>query len=88
MKIFRIILAAWMITWLFFNIRSLVVEKDISTLKDYINLASVDWEGKRTIVFGEDQYKFLRFCKVNLPDQSRYKVTRDPCGNLSIAKTA
>ena len=60
--------------WLFCKVKGFVVEKDISTLKDYIKLVSVDWEGKRAIVFGEDQYRFLKFCKANLPNNASYGV--------------
>jgi hypothetical protein len=74
MKMFRIILAAWVLMWLFFNVRDLIVEKDKSILKDYISLVSADWEGKRAIVFGKDLYEFLKFCEANLPLGASYEI--------------
>jgi len=74
MKMFRIILALWVLIWLFFNVRGLIVEKDKSTLKDYASLVSADWEGKRAIVFGKDLHEFIKFCKANLPQGAGYEI--------------
>jgi len=74
MKIFKIILIAWIALWIFFTARSFVVEKDKSTLKDYADLVRAGWEGKRAIVFGEDFYEFLKFCEVNLPQGAGYEI--------------
>lgn len=50
------------------------MEKDKSTLKDYVDLVRADWEGKRAIVYGEDLYNFLKFCKANLPSGAGYEI--------------
>ena len=88
MKIFKIILAVWVLTWLFFSVRSLVVEKEKSTLKDYISLALADREGKRSIVFGEDFYRFLKFCKTNLPDKANYGIIGIPEDSIDLPRLA
>ena len=74
MKIFKIILIVWIVLWIFFTAKSFVVEKDKSTLKDYVNLLRADWEGKRAIVFGRDFYEFLKFCKAKLPPGASYEI--------------
>lgn len=74
MRIFRIILIVWVALWIFFIAKSFVAQKDKSTLKDYISLASADWEGKRAIVFGEDLYNFLKFCEAKLPSGANYEI--------------
>ncbi|MCX5701397.1 MAG: hypothetical protein NTW64_00215 [Candidatus Omnitrophica bacterium] len=86
MKMFKIILAAWVLMWLFFNVRGLIVEKDKSTLKDYISLASADWEGKRAIVFGENLYEFLKFCKANLPNEASYGIIGIPEDSIDLPR--
>jgi hypothetical protein len=86
MKMFRIILAAWVLIWLFFNVRGLIVEKDKSTLKDYISLVSADWEGKRAIVFGKDLYEFIKFCKTNLPPGADYEIIGMPEDSIDLPR--
>lgn len=88
MRVFRIILATWVFIWLFFNVRGLIVEKDKSTFKDYIRLASADWEGKRAIVFGEDLYEFLKFCKANLSTRADYKIIGIPEDSIDLPRLA
>lgn len=83
---FRIILAAWVLAWLFFNVRGLIVEKDKSTLKDYISLVSADWEGKRAIVFGKDLYEFIKFCKANLPSGADYETIGMPEDSIDLPR--
>lgn len=86
MKIFRIILAVWVLAWLFSNVRGFIVEKDKSTFKDYMGLVFADEEGKRAIVFGEDQYKFFKFCKANLPDQASYEIIGIPEDSIDLPR--
>ncbi|MBU1913323.1 MAG: hypothetical protein KKB22_07315 [Candidatus Omnitrophica bacterium] len=86
MKMFRIILAAWVLAWLFFTVRGLIVEKDKSTLKDYISLVSADWEGKRAIVFGKDLYEFIKFCKANLPTGAGYEIIGIPEDSIDLPR--
>lgn len=74
MKIFKIILIAWITLWIFFTVKSFVTEKDKSTFKHYVSLARADWEGKRAIVYGQDLYEFAKFCKSNLPDGANYQI--------------
>lgn len=71
---FKIILAAWIILWIFFTAKGLVKEKDKSTFREYVNLALADSESRRAIVFGRDFYEFLRFCKSNLPETAGFEI--------------
>lgn len=88
MKLFKIILAAWVLMWVFSNIRGLIVEKDKTTFKDYLNLAFADWEGKRAIVLGKEQYEFIKFCKTNLPDKTNYGLIGIPEDSVDIPRLA
>jgi hypothetical protein len=78
MKIFKIILTVWIALWIFFTAKGFMVEKDKSTFKEYASLVCADWEGKRAIVFGKDLYKFLKFCKANLPTGAGYEMIGIP----------
>jgi len=74
MKIFKVILIAWIVIWIFFTVRDLAIEKDRSTLKDYMAMLREDWEGKRSAVFGSDFYRFLKFCKASIPSGAGYEI--------------
>lgn len=86
MKIFKIILIVWIALWVFFIAKSLVTEKDKSTLKEYVSLVCADQEGKRAIVFGRDFYEFLKFCKANLPSGSGYEITGIPLDSVDLPR--
>ena len=86
MKMFKIILMAWIIIWVFFTVKSLVAEKDKSTFKHYTNLVRADWEGKRAIVYGQDLYGFAKFCKSNLPDGASYQIIGIPRDSIDMPR--
>lgn len=86
MKILRIILAVWVLTWLFFRVRGFIVQKEKSTVKDYVRLIYADWEGKRAIVFSEDLYEFLKFCKTNLPAKASYGIIGIPEDSIDLPR--
>ncbi|MFA5339979.1 MAG: hypothetical protein WC317_07535 [Candidatus Omnitrophota bacterium] len=85
-KIFKIITAAWIALAIFFMVRGLMLEKDKSTLRDYVSLARADWEGKRVIILGNDLYEFARFCKAELFAGAGYEVVGIPEDSIDLPR--
>jgi hypothetical protein len=72
-KIFRLILAVWVIIWVFFTMREIFIK---ANLRDYKVLLQRSLEGKKAYVTGDKFYQFLTFCNNKLPDGAGYMWVR------------
>ncbi|MFA6142764.1 MAG: hypothetical protein WC738_05700 [Candidatus Omnitrophota bacterium] len=71
-NIFKIAFLIWAALWAWFIVRDLLVKDNIETYKV---LAGRDLEGKRSYITGDRLYEFLKYCKNNMPEGARYKMT-------------
>jgi len=71
-KVLKIAFAVWIGLWLFFVARELVIKDN---LRDYKALITRSLEDKHAYMTGEDLYRFLKFCKANLPGRATYRLT-------------
>ena len=70
-NIFRVVLAVWVILWLFFLIRE---DKD-GQYRFLMHLYSADHADKVRFLMGNELYDFLVFCKENIPEYATYKIS-------------
>jgi len=69
--ILKIAFAAWVVLWVSFTARELFVK---GAFKDYRILISRSLEGKRSYVTDDKFYKFLTFCRENIPVGAAYSL--------------
>ena len=67
----KIAFAVWIGLWLLFVARELLVKNN---LRDYKSLMTRSLDEKHAYVTGEDFYRFLMFCKANLPSGATYSL--------------
>lgn len=71
MIIIRIIFIIWAILWINFILRDLFKKK---YLKDYMILIGRNEDSRRSYVYGDSFYEFLKFSKNKLSPQSTYRL--------------
>jgi hypothetical protein len=68
----RFILISWVLVWAFFLVWPL--GKDPARLAQALSLVGASAERRQSIVFGEEFYEFLHFCKDRLPADSTFRL--------------
>ena len=68
--IIRAVFAIWIILWVNFILRDLFRKK---YFYEYRTLLKRNQEGRRSHVYGDDFYSFLKFSKKKLPEGSTYR---------------
>lgn len=79
--IFKVLFFIWTFIWINFILRDLIGHKHF---RDYKTLLARDEEGKRSYVYGDCLFEFLRFCKNKLPEKAKYDLVG--MKEFSIAK--
>ena len=69
---FRWVFFLWLGIWGWFWIRPLIIGKSEFTRN--LRLFRLGFEERREQVYGRDLYRFLEFCKLQLPPDSHYRL--------------
>lgn len=70
-SLYIVLIMAWVILWVTFTMRELVVKKNMS---DYAALFSMPLECKHAYVTGEKLYEFINFSNARLPENVSYRL--------------
>ena len=80
----RAILVLWLLLWAQSILR--LVRHDPGLPSRLLTLARADDEGRRSIAYGEELARFLRFCVQRLPDRATYGLDGVDRGSLDWAR--
>jgi len=70
-NIIKIICLIWILLWINFILRDLFHR---GTFYDYKNMVGKDAEARRSYVYGDDLYEFLKFSKDKIPSSTTYDL--------------
>jgi len=82
---FRWIFFLWIGIWGLFWVRPFIIGK--SEFSKNLRLLPLSFEERREAVYGRDLYRFLQFCKSQLPDGSRYRLVGLESLSLDFARS-
>jgi hypothetical protein len=83
-NLFRWIFFLWIGIWGLFWVRPFFIGK--SEFTKNLRLFRLSFEERREVVYGRDLYRFLRFCKSQLPVGSRYRIVGLESLSLDFAR--
>lgn len=83
-NIIRLIFAIWIVLWINFILRDLFRK---GYFYDYKTLIKRDEEGRRSYVYGDYFYSFLKFVKEKLPQGATYKFMDEKDYSLDYRRT-
>ncbi len=72
MRPYRIAFVVWMTIWAALFCRQFLLQPE--WVRQFVELASADSDGRRAIAYGRDFYEFLRFCHATLPSRCTYRL--------------
>lgn len=81
---FRWIFFLWIGIWGLFWIRPLIIGK--SEFTKNLRLLRLGFDERRELVYGKDLYRFLTFCKSQLPSGSRYRLVGLDSSSLDLLR--
>ena len=84
-KSFRWIFYLWIGIWGLFWVRPFLIGK--SEFTKNLRLLPLGFEERREAVYGRDLYRFLKFCKSQLPAGSRYRLVGLESLSLDFARS-